>query len=40
MTYIKYTNLFSVNVEFVVGTTRLINGDTFLTSLMENLERT
>ncbi|XP_071652634.1 vacuolar protein sorting-associated protein 33A-like, partial [Temnothorax longispinosus] len=29
-----------LNVEFVVGTTRLINGDTFLTSLMEDLERT
>lgn len=33
-------SLFSVNVEFVVGTTRLINGDTFLTSLMEDLEQT
>ncbi|XP_025159289.1 vacuolar protein sorting-associated protein 33A isoform X3 [Harpegnathos saltator] len=29
-----------LNVEFVVGTTRLINGDTFLTSLMEDLEQT
>lgn len=29
-----------LNVEFVVGTTRLINGDTFLTSLMEDLEHT
>ncbi|XP_043266692.1 vacuolar protein sorting-associated protein 33A [Venturia canescens] len=27
-----------LNVEFVVGTTKLINGNTFLTSLMENLE--
>ncbi|KAL0114024.1 hypothetical protein PUN28_011383 [Cardiocondyla obscurior] len=29
-----------LNVEFVVGTTRLINGNTFLTSLIEDLERT
>ncbi|KAG5343919.1 VP33A protein, partial [Acromyrmex charruanus] len=29
-----------LNVEFVVATTRLINGNTFLTSLMEDLERT
>lgn len=29
-----------LNVEFVVGTTKLINGNTFLTSLMENLENT
>ncbi|XP_076622166.1 vacuolar protein sorting-associated protein 33A [Colletes latitarsis] len=29
-----------LNVEFVVGTTKLINGNTFLTSLMENLEST
>ncbi|KYQ52856.1 Vacuolar protein sorting-associated protein 33A [Trachymyrmex zeteki] len=28
-----------LNVEFVVATTRLINGNTFLTSLMEDLER-
>ncbi|KAH0954770.1 hypothetical protein HN011_008394 [Eciton burchellii] len=27
-----------LNVEFVVGTTKLINGDTFLSSLMEDLE--
>ncbi|XP_015592749.1 vacuolar protein sorting-associated protein 33A [Cephus cinctus] len=27
-----------LNVEFVVGTTKLINGNTFLTSLMEDLE--
>ncbi|XP_017877001.1 vacuolar protein sorting-associated protein 33A [Ceratina calcarata] len=29
-----------MNVEFVVCTTKLINGNTFLTSLMENLEST
>ncbi|XP_053982157.1 vacuolar protein sorting-associated protein 33A [Hylaeus volcanicus] len=29
-----------LNVEFVVCTTKLINGNTFLTSLMENLEST
>ncbi|KAG7196607.1 hypothetical protein KM043_013095 [Ampulex compressa] len=29
-----------LNVEFVVGTTKLINGNTFLTSLMEDLENT
>lgn len=32
------TFFLSVNVEFVVGTTKLINGNTFLTSLMEDLE--
>lgn len=29
-----------LNVEFIVGTTKLINGNTFLSSLMENLEYT
>lgn len=35
--YYLFESIFSVNVEFVIATTKLINGNTFLKSVMENL---